>query len=97
METWFEVRAEGLHELTVRTAGDLAVAIDGRPVFGGEILADVGGQRIALSLLPGWYHLSLDLEPSNPRAGVPEVVVSGPEPAWTLAGDRVRLPEPESP
>ena len=97
METWFEVRAEGLHELTVRTAGDLTVAIDGRPVFAGEIPADAGGQRLALSLRPGWYHLSLDLAPGNPRAGPPEVVVSGPEPAWTLAGERVRLPEPESP
>jgi hypothetical protein len=96
METWFEVRADGLHELTVRTAGELAVAIDGRPVFAGEIPADAGGQRLALSLLPGWYHLSLDLRPSNPRAGIPEVVVSGPEPAWALAGERVRLPEPES-
>ncbi|TVS12268.1 MAG: hypothetical protein EA417_17435 [Gammaproteobacteria bacterium] len=92
METWFEVRADGLHELTVRTAGDLAVAIDGQPVFRGTIPAATGGQRLALSLLPGWYHLSLDLAPGNPRAGPPEVVVSGPEPAWVLAGDRVRLP-----
>lgn len=85
----FEVREQGLYELTIEAGGKVSLEVGGlrRQEFGGS-LGD-GGGRFALALAAGWHRFALSVENPGGDEGFPLAVLGGPEPAFVLEGRRV--------
>lgn len=93
----FEVREQGVYELTIEADGRLSVEVG--PTWRHElrVAPGDGGARFALALAPGWHRFALAVEtPGGGDGRFPLVVLGGAEPAFALEGKRVGHDGPDA-
>jgi uncharacterized protein (TIGR03790 family) len=84
-----EARADGVYELRVESRGDVSFQLGGEDFPDTALGVGGDGHRFVLPLATGWHRFELSVRDS--RSNLVRALMTGPEIAFRLVGDRVRI------